>query len=139
MTSGWTVTRSDVAPIHTFTASEDGWLVNSHVIEFPSQLFVIDAQYTLPNAREVVGYARNLRKPMTRLIVTHCHPDHILGAATFGVLESVAEGSTQWETASRRRNIKRSARIFPRPCDAPISALPKATRSSMASGLSCDA
>jgi len=95
VTSGWTVTRSDVAPIHTFTASEDGWLVNSHVIEFPSQLFVIDAQYTLPNAREVVGYARNLRKPMTRLIVTHYHPDHILGAATFGVplyaLESVAE------------------------------------------------
>ena len=95
MTSGWTVTRNDVAPIHTFTASEDGWLVNSHVIEFPSQLFVIDAQYTLPNAREVVGYARNLRKPMTRLIVTHYHPDHILGAATFDVplyaLESVAE------------------------------------------------
>jgi glyoxylase-like metal-dependent hydrolase (beta-lactamase superfamily II) len=92
---GWTVTRNDVAPIHTFTASEDGWLVNSHVIEFPSQLFVIDAQYTLPNAREVVRYARGLRKPMTRLIITHYHPDHILGAAAFDVplytLESVAE------------------------------------------------
>src|ERR1700722_427390 len=68
---GWTVTRNDVAPIHTFTSSEDGWLVNSHVIEFPSQLFVIDAQYTLPNAREVVRYARGLRKPMTRLIEGH--------------------------------------------------------------------
>jgi glyoxylase-like metal-dependent hydrolase (beta-lactamase superfamily II) len=92
---GWTVTRNDVAPIHTFTASEDGWLVNSHVIEFPSELFVIDAQYTLPNGREVVRYARGLRKPMTRLIVTHYHPDHILGAATFDAplyaLESVAE------------------------------------------------
>jgi glyoxylase-like metal-dependent hydrolase (beta-lactamase superfamily II) len=92
---GWTVTRSEVAPIHTFTASEDGWLVNSHVIEFPSQLFVIDAQYTLSNGREVVHYARGLRKPMTRLIVTHYHPDHILGAAAFDVplyaLESVAE------------------------------------------------
>jgi glyoxylase-like metal-dependent hydrolase (beta-lactamase superfamily II) len=92
---GWTVTRNDVAPTHTFTASEDGWFVNSHVIEFPSQLFVIDAQYTLPNAREVVRYARGLRKPMTRLIVTHYHPDHILGAAAFDAplytLESVAE------------------------------------------------
>jgi glyoxylase-like metal-dependent hydrolase (beta-lactamase superfamily II) len=92
---GWTVTRNDVAPIHTFTASEDGWLVNSHVIEFSSQLFVIDAQYTLPNGREVVRYAWGLRKPMTRLIVTHYHPDHILGAAAFDVplyaLESVAE------------------------------------------------
>jgi glyoxylase-like metal-dependent hydrolase (beta-lactamase superfamily II) len=92
---GWTVTRNDVAPIHTFTAAEDGWLVNSHVIEFPSQLFVIDAQYTLPNAREIVRYARGLRKPMTRLVVTHYHPDHILGAAAFDVplyaLGSVAE------------------------------------------------
>ncbi len=95
MLDGWTVTRNDVAPIHTFTAPEDGWLVNSHVIEFPSQLFVIDAQYTLPHAHEVVAYARNLRKPITRLIVTHYHPDHILGAAAFDVplyaLESVAE------------------------------------------------
>ena len=95
MPGGWTVTRNDSAPIHTFTASEDGWLVNSHVIELPSQLFVIDAQYTLPNAREVVRYAQGLRKPMTRLIVTHYHPDHILGAPAFDVplyaLESVAE------------------------------------------------
>jgi glyoxylase-like metal-dependent hydrolase (beta-lactamase superfamily II) len=92
---GWTVTRNDVAPIHTFTASEDGWLVNSHVIGFPSRLFVIDAQYTLPNGHEVVRYAGGLRKPMTRLIVTPYHPDHILGAAAFDVplyaLESVAE------------------------------------------------
>jgi glyoxylase-like metal-dependent hydrolase (beta-lactamase superfamily II) len=92
---GWTVTRNDVAPIHTFTASEDGWLVNSHVIEFPSQLFVIDAQYILPNWREVVRYAQSLQKPMTRLIVTHYHPDHILGAVAFDAplyaLESVAE------------------------------------------------
>jgi glyoxylase-like metal-dependent hydrolase (beta-lactamase superfamily II) len=92
---GWTVTRNDVAPIHTFTASEEGWLVNSHVVEFPSQLFVIDAQYTLPNGREVVRYAHGLRKQMTRLIVTHYHPDHILGAAAFDAplyaLESVAE------------------------------------------------
>jgi glyoxylase-like metal-dependent hydrolase (beta-lactamase superfamily II) len=92
---GWTVTRNDFAPIHTFTASEEGWVVNSHVIEFPSQLFAIDAQYTLPNGREVARYARGLRKPMTRLIVTHHHPDHILGAAAFDVplyaLGSVAE------------------------------------------------
>ena len=95
MPDGWTVTRNDVAPIRTFTALEDGWLVNSHVIEFPSELLVIDAQYTLRHAHEVVGYARNLRKPIRRLIVTHYHPDHILGAAAFDVplyaLESVAE------------------------------------------------
>jgi glyoxylase-like metal-dependent hydrolase (beta-lactamase superfamily II) len=137
---GWTVTRNDVAPIHTFTAPEDGWLVNSHVIEFPSQLFVIDAQYTLPHAREVVGYAQDLRKPITRLIATHYHPDHILGAAAFDVplyaLESVAEkiGAVGDRVAQEER--QRSAMISRRPRGVPMSALSKAPRSWMASDLS---
>lgn len=32
----WTVTATRIAPIHTFTAPEEGWLVNSHIIELPS-------------------------------------------------------------------------------------------------------
>jgi glyoxylase-like metal-dependent hydrolase (beta-lactamase superfamily II) len=79
----WTVTRNEVAPIHTCTAPEDGWLVTSHVIELPSQLLVVDAQYRLPYAREVVRYAATLKKPLNRLYVTHYHPDHQLGAAAF--------------------------------------------------------
>jgi glyoxylase-like metal-dependent hydrolase (beta-lactamase superfamily II) len=94
MPGTWTVTRVSPSAIHTFTAPEDGWLVNSHIIELPSQLFVIDAQYTLPFAREVAGYAARLEKPLTRLYVTHYHPDHLLGAAAFDAplfaLESVA-------------------------------------------------
>jgi glyoxylase-like metal-dependent hydrolase (beta-lactamase superfamily II) len=69
--------------IHTYTAPEEGWAVNSHIIEFPTQLFVIDAQYMLKFAEEVRAYAANLNKPITRLYVTHFHPDHILGAAVF--------------------------------------------------------
>jgi glyoxylase-like metal-dependent hydrolase (beta-lactamase superfamily II) len=79
----WTVTRNSIAPIHTFTAPEDGWLVTSHIIELDSQLLVVDAQYTLPYAREVARYASVLRKPLTALYVTHYHPDHLLGAAAF--------------------------------------------------------
>jgi glyoxylase-like metal-dependent hydrolase (beta-lactamase superfamily II) len=80
---GWTVTQKEPVSIHTFTAPEDGWLVNSHIIELPSQLFVIDAQYTLPFASEVVRYAHALGKALSRLYVTHYHPDHILGASAF--------------------------------------------------------
>jgi glyoxylase-like metal-dependent hydrolase (beta-lactamase superfamily II) len=94
MSGVWTITRTASVPIHTFTAPEDGWLVNSHIVEFPSQLFVVDAQYTLPFAQEVACYAGRLGKPLTRLYVTHYHPDHLLGAAAFDAplfaLESVA-------------------------------------------------
>jgi glyoxylase-like metal-dependent hydrolase (beta-lactamase superfamily II) len=95
MPGTWTVTRNALVPLHTFTAPEEGWLVTSHIIELPSQLFVVDAQYTLAFAREVAVYAVGLKKPLTRLYVTHYHPDHLLGAAAFEAplyaLESVAE------------------------------------------------
>ena len=90
----WTVT-SGATPIHTFTAPEDGWLVTSHIIELPSQLLVVDAQYKLRYAGEIARYAAELSKPLTRLYVTHYHPDHLLGAAAFDAplftLDSVAE------------------------------------------------
>ncbi len=95
MPGSWTTIDNAFAPIHAFTAPEEGWLVTSHVIELPSQLFIVDAQYTLPFAREVVRRAAELNKPLTRLYVTHYHPDHLLGAAAFDAplyaLESVAD------------------------------------------------
>jgi len=93
MPGRWTVTSGTV-PIHTFTAPEDGWVVTSHIIELPSQLLVVDAQYTLAYAREIVRHAAELSKPLKRLYITHYHPDHLLGAAAFDAplftLDSVA-------------------------------------------------
>jgi glyoxylase-like metal-dependent hydrolase (beta-lactamase superfamily II) len=77
------VTRSDEICIHTYTAPEDGWCVNSHIVEAATELVVVDAQYTLTYACEVVAYAATLGKPITRLYITHYHPDHILGAPAF--------------------------------------------------------
>src|ERR1700728_2520704 len=95
MPGTWTVTRNVIAPLHTFTAPEEGWLVTSHIIELPSELLVVDAQYTLTYAREVARYAEKLEKPLSRLYVTHYHPDHLLGAAAFDAplyaLPSVAD------------------------------------------------
>ena len=71
--------------VHTYTAPDDGWVVNTHFIELPSQLIAIDAQYTLRYASEALAYAATLGKPVTRLYVTHYHPDHLLGAAAFGL------------------------------------------------------
>src|SRR5580658_8170736 len=84
MSGDWSVTRNAIAPVHTFTAPDDGWCVTSHIIELCSQLIIVDAQYRLDYAGEVAAYARALRKPVTRLYLTHYHPDHILGAAAIG-------------------------------------------------------
>lgn len=83
MLERWSVNRFPSLALHTFTAPEDGWLVTSHVIELPTQLRVVDAQYKIPFAREVVAYAQQLGKPVARLSVTHYHPDHLLGACEF--------------------------------------------------------
>jgi len=77
------ITQSDGLKIHTFTAPERGWQVNSHVIELSSELLIVDSQYLLPYAQEVVAYAGRLQKPITRLYISHYHPDHLLGAAAF--------------------------------------------------------
>jgi glyoxylase-like metal-dependent hydrolase (beta-lactamase superfamily II) len=79
------ITSDGTLRIHTYTAPDDGWGVNSHIIEFATQTIVIDAQYTLVYGRDVVDYANSLGKPMSRLYVTHYHPDHLLGAAAFPV------------------------------------------------------
>lgn len=77
------LTRRGELRVHTYTAPDDGWCVNSHIVETSKQLVVVDAQYTLTYAREVVAYAAGLGKPISRLYVTHYHPDHLLGAPAF--------------------------------------------------------
>ena len=49
-----TVTEAQALKVHSFISPEKGWQVNSHSIELSSQLLVIDSQYLLPYAREVV-------------------------------------------------------------------------------------
>jgi glyoxylase-like metal-dependent hydrolase (beta-lactamase superfamily II) len=85
-------TTDGVLRIHTYTAPDDGWGVNSHIIELATQTIVIDAQYTPVYGREVVDCANALGNPISRLYVTHYHPDHLLGAAEFKVpIHALAE------------------------------------------------
>ena len=86
------LTHRNEVPIHTYTSLEAGCLVNTHIIELPTQLLVVDAQSTLTFAREVVKYAETLEKPITRVYISHHHPDHLLGAAAFSApLYALAE------------------------------------------------
>ncbi len=76
-------TQTHGVSVHTYTAPDDGWRVNTHIFELAMQLIVLDAQYMLKYAREVLDYAATREKPITRLYISHYHPDHLLGAAAF--------------------------------------------------------
>jgi len=76
-----TVTPAGAATVHTYTAPETGWRANSHVIELPSQAVLFDAPLTAEYAREVLAVAASLGKPLTRLYISHAHPDHFASAA----------------------------------------------------------
>jgi glyoxylase-like metal-dependent hydrolase (beta-lactamase superfamily II) len=78
-----TVLDRGTVRIHTYTAPADSVHVTTHLIETPSRIVAIDAQFVRRYADEVVGYARGLGKPLDRLIITHAHPDHYYGAARF--------------------------------------------------------
>jgi glyoxylase-like metal-dependent hydrolase (beta-lactamase superfamily II) len=72
------------ATVHTYVAPPDGLFVTSHLVETEHELTVIDAQFRPEHAAEVKAYADSLSKPIARMIVTHAHPDHFVGAKTFG-------------------------------------------------------
>jgi len=79
-----TIIDRDRVRVHSYMAPDDSLNVTTQIIETPSRLVAVDAQYALGYADEVVAYAKGLGKPIDRLIVTHAHPDHFHGAARFG-------------------------------------------------------
>ncbi len=56
----------------------------SHVIELASQTVLFDVPLTAGYAREVLAVAASLGKPVTRLYISHAHPDHFATAALVG-------------------------------------------------------
>jgi glyoxylase-like metal-dependent hydrolase (beta-lactamase superfamily II) len=94
------LTQADDIRVHSYTAPEDGRRVNTHVIELATQLIVIDAQYSLTYTQEVVNYTDGLGKPITRLYITHYHPDHLLAALAFSApIYALAEVKAKIEAA----------------------------------------
>lgn len=68
------------AVVHTYTGGEDGFLVNTHVVEGPRRLVVFDAQFLRPYADEAADMIEAIGKPVERIIITEVHPDHWFGA-----------------------------------------------------------
>ncbi|HEM4277685.1 MBL fold metallo-hydrolase [Streptococcus suis] len=73
----------DKVTVHTYTAPEDGAMVNTHIIETEAHLIVVDTQMLLPYAHEVKTFVDGLKKPIEMVIISHGHPDHWFGTAVF--------------------------------------------------------
>ncbi|MBC7870310.1 MAG: MBL fold metallo-hydrolase [Chitinophagaceae bacterium] len=69
--------------IHTYVAPDASVGVTSHIIETDNALIVIDTQFLQTFAKEFKAYADSLGKPIDRVILSHAHPDHFLGANQF--------------------------------------------------------
>ena len=57
--------------------------VASYIIELQSKLVLIDSQLATQDANEFLAFAKNLKKPIDRIIITHAHLDHHLGSEVF--------------------------------------------------------
>ena len=65
--------------LHTYISPEDGLLTNTPIVEGPNKLIIFDGQVFLPYAREAALYAKSLKKPVERIVLSHIHLDHWSG------------------------------------------------------------
>jgi glyoxylase-like metal-dependent hydrolase (beta-lactamase superfamily II) len=92
--------------LQVLTGSPDGFLVNSALITGEKSAVLIDAQFTLADAKKVADAIKASNKTLTTVYVTHWHPDHYFGfpaikevfpdAKLVALPETVAEIEKSW-------------------------------------------
>jgi glyoxylase-like metal-dependent hydrolase (beta-lactamase superfamily II) len=65
--------------LEVITGSPEGFLVNSALVTGEKDAVLIDAQFTLADAKKVVDAVKASGKHLTTVYVTHWHPDHYFG------------------------------------------------------------
>jgi glyoxylase-like metal-dependent hydrolase (beta-lactamase superfamily II) len=65
--------------LDVMTASPEGFLVTSTLVSGEKDAVLIDAQFTLADAKQVAEKVKASGKNLTTVYVTHFHPDHYFG------------------------------------------------------------
>jgi glyoxylase-like metal-dependent hydrolase (beta-lactamase superfamily II) len=65
--------------VEVITASPEGFLVTSTLVSGEHDAVLIDAQFTLADAKAVAAKVQASGKKLTSVYVTHGHPDHYFG------------------------------------------------------------
>jgi glyoxylase-like metal-dependent hydrolase (beta-lactamase superfamily II) len=65
--------------IHTYISTEQMLKVNAYIVETENHLVIVDITLTMSDSKALKTKANNLGKPISGIILTHGHPDHIAG------------------------------------------------------------
>lgn len=90
--------------VETYTATEAGIFVNSHVVAAADGLVLVDAGLLVSDARALAERLAGTGKPVLAVFVTHPHPDHFNGLPYV-----VGEDVPVYATAAVAQVIKESA------------------------------
>jgi len=67
--------------LDVFTSTPHGYAVTSTLVYGEKELLLIDPQFLLSEARQVVEQIKATGRTLTTIYSTHAHPDHFLGVA----------------------------------------------------------
>lgn len=67
--------------LDVFTSTPHGYAVTSTLVYGDKELLLIDPQFLLSEARQVVEQIKATGRTLTTIYSTHAHPDHFLGVA----------------------------------------------------------
>jgi glyoxylase-like metal-dependent hydrolase (beta-lactamase superfamily II) len=118
--------------LSVYTSSPEGLLTTSTLVAGAKDAILIDAQFTLPDAKKLVEMLKASGKNLTLVYVTHQHPDHYFGfevikeafpkvklvalpATVAGIQKTAAEKLKQWKPLYKDAITKKP--IVPEPLD----------------------
>jgi glyoxylase-like metal-dependent hydrolase (beta-lactamase superfamily II) len=85
-----TASKTDFNVI-TYQSSPEGFMSNSHIIIGENEAILIDAQFSQVEGKKVAELIKSTGKKLTKILITHPHPDHYYGLEVLGVEFSDAE------------------------------------------------
>ena len=88
--------------LHTYTSPEYSGMVNSHVIETSKGLHLVDTQFMPALASEFKAYVDSLGKPISKIYLSHSHPDHLFGAVQFPDVEFITSDEVLAEAGTAK-------------------------------------
>ena len=63
----------------TYKASPEGFMSNSHILIGENGAVLIDAQFSSDEGKRVAELIKSTGKRLTKILITHPHPDHYYG------------------------------------------------------------